>query len=77
MSEEERAQMREEFQNMTPEERETAMAERGFEQPEGGPEGGPPEGGTGGRGQGPGGGMRGGNAMLDPLIALLTERAAQ
>jgi hypothetical protein len=71
MSEEERTQMRERFQNMTPEERATAMAEMGFQPPAGAAGGQAP-----GRGQDPGG-MRGGNFLLNPLIALLTERAAQ
>ena len=71
MSEEERAKMREEFQNMSDEQRATRMAELGFQRPEGG-----------GQGGAPGGGMtRGGggqfNVLLDPLIGLLTERAAQ
>ena len=71
MSEDERAQMREEFQNMSDEQRATRMAELGFRRPEGG-----------GQGGAPGGGMtRGGggrfNILMDPLIELLTERAAQ
>jgi hypothetical protein len=74
MTEEERTRMREEFQSMTPEQRATRMAEMGFERPEGAPEGGP-GGAPGGR---PGrGGFGGANVLLDPLIALLTERAAE
>lgn len=63
MTEEERAQMREKFQTMTEEERATAMAEQGFQRPEGET---PPD----------GDGMRGGNVLLEPLITLLTGRAA-
>jgi len=85
MSEGERMEMRERFQNMTEEERAAAMEEGGFQRPEGAPEG---QGGPQGQAPGDGqplvgnrqgiGGMRGGNnAMLEPLIALLTERAAQ
>ena len=78
MTEEERAKLREEFQNMTPEQRATWMAEMGIRRPEG--DGGRPEG--GGQGGGPGGGSgfagrAGGNFMLDPLIELLTARAAE
>ncbi|MEJ5311333.1 MAG: hypothetical protein WHX52_16340 [Anaerolineae bacterium] len=75
MTDEERAQMRERFENMTEEERATAMAEGGFQRPEGAPQGGngqPPAGGRWGMG-----GARGGNMLLEPLIKLLTERAAQ
>jgi len=75
MSEEERAQMREQFQTMSPEERATAMAEQGFQRPGG--RGLPAEGQAPGTGQGPGGLRRGGNVMLAPLISLLTERAAE
>ncbi|MBN2001890.1 MAG: hypothetical protein JXA21_00930 [Anaerolineae bacterium] len=81
MTEEERTQMREKFQNMTEEERATAMAEQGFQPPAGGGRGdfqppasdgqSPASGGRPG-----GGGMRGGNVLLEPLITLLTERAA-
>ena len=67
LSEEERAKMREQFQNMDPEARATQMAERGVQRPEGATEGGAAAG-RGGRG--------GGNMLLDPLISLLTERAA-
>jgi len=75
MTEEERAQMREKFQNMTEEERATAMAKQGFQPPAGGtpPAGGGP-GGGGGQRPGGGGGTRN-NALLEPLITLLTERA--
>ena len=66
MSEEERAQMRQEFQNMTAEERATRMAEQGIERPQGAPEG---QAGPGGREQG--------NALLAPLIGLLTQRASE
>ncbi len=75
MTDEERAQMRERFENMTEEERATAMAESGFQRPEGAPQGDngqPPAGGRSGMG-----GARGGNRLLEPLIKLLTERAAQ
>jgi hypothetical protein len=77
LSEEERTQMRDQFQNMTPEERATAMAESGFQRPEG-TSGGATDGQAPGGGRQFGGGFRGGNnAMLEPLITLLTERAAQ
>jgi hypothetical protein len=79
MTEEERNKLREEFQNMTPEQRATRMAEMGFERPEGGGQGGGPGGGPGGgsgRGQGFAGGGAG-NLMIDPLIELLTARAAE
>lgn len=72
MSGQEREQMRERFENMTEEERAQAMAEGGFQRPEGAPDGQPPAGDRQRMG-----GMRGGNVMLEPLIALLTERAAQ
>jgi hypothetical protein len=72
MSEEERTKVREEFQNMSAEERATRRAglpteARGIERPEGA-----------GTGQGvrPGGGSRQGNALLASLVELLTERAA-
>lgn len=69
MSEEERAEMREQFQSMTADERATAMAERGIEGPAGG---------AGRGGQGGAGGFAGsGNPLLRPLIDLLTERAAE
>lgn len=77
MSDEERTQMRERFENLSEEERAKAMAEGGFQRPEGAPEGqGMPEGQTPGGGQ-PGGGVRSGNMILQSLIALLTERAAR
>jgi hypothetical protein len=68
LSEDERAQMREQFQNMDSEERATRMAEMGAERPEGAPDGGANPGAPGIRGQS--------NAMLAPLIDLLAERAA-
>lgn len=75
MTEEDRTQMREQFQNMTPEQRATRMAELGFQ----GPEGGAPGGGQGfGPGSRPNRGAAGRfNLLLDPLLELLTERAAQ
>jgi hypothetical protein len=70
MSEEERSRLRQEFQDMTPEQRATRMAEMGIQRPEGG-----------GQGGGPGrqgfAGRAGGNFMLDPLIELLTARAGE
>lgn len=65
LSEDERAQMREQIQNMTPEQRATRMAEMGIQRPEGaeGRQGGAP------------GGSRQANLLLEPLIELLTERA--
>lgn len=78
MTDEERTQMRERFQNMTEEERAAAMAEGGFQRPEGASGGqGRPGGQATGGGVPRGGGVRGGNVMLQPLIVLLTERAAQ
>ena len=79
VSEEERAKLREEFQNMTQEQRATRMAEMGIERPEGGA----PPGGPGGFGDGQGGrpggfgGRGGGNFLVEPLIELLSERAAE
>ena len=74
MSEEERAQMREEFQSMTAEERATRMAEMGFERPQGAPEGRP----QGNSGAAPNrGGFGQFNIVLDVLIDLLAERAAE
>lgn len=70
LSEEERAKMREQFQNMSAEERATRMAEMGVERPEG-DQGGPPN-----PGMMPGGGGQS-NMLLAPLIDLLTARAAQ
>ena len=69
MSEDERAQMREQFQNMSAEERATRMAELGFQRP-GGQEVDPnamPNRGS----------VRQPNVLLDSLIELLKERAAQ
>lgn len=82
MTDEERAQMRERFENMTEEERATAMAESGFQPPEGAPQGGngqsPAGNGQPPAGGGPGmSGRGGGNILLEPLIKLLTARAAQ
>jgi hypothetical protein len=60
--------MREEFQNMTSQERATRMAEMGIEQPEG---------------EGidsaalPGGGRGVSGLLLDPLVELLAGRAAE
>jgi hypothetical protein len=70
MSEDERVKLREEFQNMTPEQRATRMAEMGMQRPGGG------QGGPGGQVGRPGGAGRGG-FLVEPLIELLTERAAQ
>ncbi len=67
LSEDERAQMREEFQNMTPEERATRMAEMGVEAQQGGQGGDRPSGAFGGRQT---------NLILDPLITLLNQRAS-
>ena len=64
LSDEERAQMREQMQSLTPEERATRMAEMGVQ---------PPQGGEGARP--PGGGAMGGSLLLEPLIEFLTERA--
>ena len=69
LSEEERARMREEFQNMTAEERATRMASlpaeaRDVERPEGG------------AGARPGGGIGQSNALFGYLVEFLTERAA-
>jgi hypothetical protein len=73
MTEEQRNQFRQEMQNMTQEQRATRLAEMGVQRPEGA---GRPGGGGGGR---PGGfGARGGaNTLLEPLIELLGERAAE
>jgi hypothetical protein len=70
LSEDERARLREEFQNTSPEERATRMAEMGFQRPQGGGQG---------EGSGFGAGRPGGqfNMLLEPLIALLSERAEQ
>ena len=66
MSDEERAEMREQLQNLTEEEREERMAELGIQAP----------GGTGDR-PGAAGGTRGGNTLLNSLVDLLSERAAE
>jgi hypothetical protein len=68
LSEDERAQMREQFQNMTAEERATRMAELGMEVPEARQGGAPPSGAFGGRQA---------NLILEPLITLLNERASR
>ena len=75
MTEDQRSQLRQEFENMTDEQRATRMAEMGFERPEGGGA----RGFEGGQGERPGGfaGRGGGNLFVDPLIELLTERAAE
>jgi len=67
LSEEERAQMREQFQNTTPEERATRMAEMGAEGL-GARQGGSPPSGAFGGGQT--------NLFLEPLITLLRARAS-
>jgi hypothetical protein len=72
LTEEERAQMREELQalrGLSPEERQKKMEEMGIEMPEGAGEGMP--------GGGSEGGVRGGNFLLTPLLDYLTERAAE
>jgi len=70
LSEDERAKMRQELQNMTPEEREARMAELGIVAPQGrDPDAAP------GRGEAGGGSGRL-NPVLNALIRLLTERAA-
>jgi hypothetical protein len=69
LSEEQRAQMREQFQNTTPEERATRMAELGVQRPDGqgfDPSAAP----NWTRG-------RQGSFLIQPLIELLQERAAQ
>ena len=71
VSEDERAKLREEFQNMTQEQRATRMAEMGVERPQG------QGGGPGAQGGRPGGGMGGGNVLLESLITMLSDRAAQ
>ena len=73
LSEEERAQMREQFQSMSAEERATRIAEMGVERPEGGRQGNEQsnlQGDAAGAGRRP-------NFLLAPLIDLLTARAAQ
>jgi hypothetical protein len=69
LSEDERASMRDQFQNMSAQERATRMAEMGVERPEG-VEQGDRQGGVPGAGRRP-------NFVLAPLIDLLTARAAQ
>ena len=68
-TEEERIRLRQEFQNMTPEQRATRMAEMGIRRPEGGGQGQRGDLGFAGRGAD--------NLMLAPLIELLTARAAE
>ena len=80
MSEEERTRLREEFQNMTQEQRATRIASlsteaQGAQRPEGEGQGGFP-GSPGARG-GFGGRVGGENYLLGPLIELLTERASE
>jgi hypothetical protein len=80
MTDEEREQMRQRFENMTEEERAAAMEEGGFQRPDGqgGPQGQAPGDGQPMAGGRPGmGGARTGNMLLEPLITLLTERATQ
>ncbi len=75
MTEEERAQMREQFQalqDLTPEERAKRLEEMGIQVPEGADAGQ-----FRGGGANPGGFARGGNFLLTPLLELLTERAAE
>lgn len=75
LTDEERAEMREQFQglqDLTPEERAERLAEMGVEVPEGAGAGQPR-----GAGANPGGFARGGNILLTPLLELLTERAAE
>ena len=71
MSEDERAKLREEFQNMSPEQRATRVAELGFQRPEGGGQDGGTDGRAGRRGPG------GANMLIDPLIELLTARSVE
>ena len=79
MTDEQRSQLRQEFENMTDEQRATRAAEMGFQRPEGGAPGSGPGGSEGGQAGRPGGfaGRGGGNFLVDPLIGLLTERAAE
>lgn len=72
-TDEDRAALREKFQNMSEEERVQARAEMGIEGPQGAG-GGLSGDGTGNRGAA---GLRGGNAVIQALIDLLTERAAE
>ncbi len=78
MSDDERAKMRQEFENMSDEQRATRMAEMGIQRPDG--QGSRPDGsatrpapGVGGRSMG--GGFS--SVLLQPLMALLTQRAAE
>ncbi len=73
VTDEDRAALREKFQNMSAEEREQARAEMGVEGPGGA------GGGLLGDGTGSGGaaGLRGGNVVVQALIDLLTERATE
>lgn len=78
LSEEERTRMREEFQNLDPEARATRMAEMGLQQPGGGQgQNQNPDAMDTNRPQGGGGRMGISSFLIQPLIALLTERAAQ
>lgn len=79
LTEEQRTQFRQELQNMTDEERATRAAVVGFQRPEGGTPGGGPGEFEAGQGRRPDGfaGRGGGNFLVDPLIELLTERAAE
>jgi hypothetical protein len=70
LSEEERTKLREEFQNMTPEQRATRIAEMGGQRPEGTGQGFGPNAGPGGRGERS-------SLLLGPLVELLAQRAAQ
>jgi hypothetical protein len=70
LTQDERAKLQQEFQNMTPEQRATRMAEMGIQRPEGAGQGGGPNGGPGGRG-----GQS--SFLVGPLVELLTQRAAQ
>ena len=79
VSEEERQKLRQEMENLSPEQRATRLAEMGMERPQGGG----PGVGPGGTGGGPGGrpagfvGRGGGNFLVDPLVELLSERARE
>ena len=73
MTDDDRAAQREKFQNMSAEEREQARTELGVEGPQGAG-GGPAGDGAGSRGAA---GLRGGNVVVQALIDLLTERAAE
>lgn len=68
MSQDERSKLRQELQNMTPEQRQARLQELGINMPQGGQ-----------NGQGSQNGQRGGrnSLLLDPLVKLLTDRAAQ